>query len=130
MKSILIAVLVNTSMVSSLAAQATPETVKGKLPPRASVDTNTVKVIQGSEVAAADSLAIMTAVEDSGGQAYQMFVVGDTAHVFGATEKRMKPDTTREGGSISITEGVAFEHWTARVERRKGKWVQVSRKKQ
>lgn len=79
---------------------------------------------------AADSAAIrQAAVSREGGNV--MFIaniVRDTVWVVGNTPRRTAPDTTRNGdGSIMIAEGLTFDDWEARVERRKGKWVLVRR---
>ena len=142
MKSVLIAVLVNTIMASSLAAQ--------KFPPPAKADTNSIKIFRGTNVEPAmfakdsaawdDSLAIIKAVADSVGPGPSKWItdngwrnegitlVGDTAWVLGATlRSHARVDTVL--GRVIPGKTIIFDYWTARVERRNGKWVQVSRKK-
>ena len=77
---------------------------------------------------AADSAAIRKSAMPTDGHVMFLTIVGDTAVVVGSTERRIGPDTTRNGdGSVTVREGVAFDSWEARVERRKGKWVLVRR---
>lgn len=81
-----------------------------------------------AQATSADSAAIRKAAESSGGHIMFFEIVGDTAIVVGSTERRLGPDTTRRGdGSVTISEGMAFDDWEARVERRRGKWVLVRR---
>lgn len=130
MKPVLIAVLVNAIIASSLAAQVKPETVEVKLRGRSMprVDTNRVKVIRGREWAPtpADS-AIMRAVSDSGGRGEWLTQVGDTVWVQVVDRNLIDiPGGTSADGK-ALTMGTAIKVWTVRLERRSGKWVQVSR---
>jgi len=52
-------------------------------------------------------------------------IVRDTAWVIGHITREIGPDTNPDG---SITEGVAFDWWKARVEPRQGKWALVWRR--
>jgi hypothetical protein len=118
MRSVLIAAVLSTIIASNSSAQKFPTK-----PERSEL------TFAKDSAQRADSTAIMLAVADSGGRGEWITLVGDTAWVVGSTEKRLKPDTTRKGDVVMITDGVAFDHWQARVERRKGKWVQVSRRR-
>ena len=134
MKSILIAVLANTIIASSLAAQVPPklDTFTVKMPPRPTprADTNAVKVIRGRERAPTpDDSLIMRAVPDSGGRGEWLTQVGDTVWVVGATMHSRTERVDTLGHVVGSKTTIIADHWEARVERRKGKWVQVSRRK-
>ena len=79
----------------------------------------------------ADSAAIRkAAIGRDGGNVMFMSIDRDTAIVFVSTQREIGRDTTYEKGSSIpvISEGLEFQTWQARVERRKGKWVRVSRR--
>ena len=77
---------------------------------------------------AADSAAIRKVAVPPGGRVYILAITADTAIVVGSVQREIGPDTI--GGTKEapiVRDGVAFDPWEARVERRKGKWVLVRR---
>ena len=76
-----------------------------------------------------DSLAIIRAVAEKGGRGEWITLVGDTAWVVGSTSHTREGPTDTVGRTVSHTTMTWFDHWEARVERRGGQWVHVSRRR-
>ena len=109
MKSLLVAAVLSTIVAIESSAQAKPETVTVRLPGRPTPrgEVNAVRVFRGQEfakdsVARGDTLAILQAVADTGGQVYAVFVDGDTAQVYGATEHTRVTIDTTAGGIVNL----------------------------
>jgi len=111
-----------------------------KFPPTAKPDSVTFKDFRRptrveelrfakDSAARADTLAIKRAVAESGLEPDAMAIDGDTALVHGSVEHTTVDTTRAANGIVSIRSSTGFEHWTARVERRAGRWVLVSRTK-
>ena len=78
---------------------------------------------------AADSAAIRKAAigRDSAGVRF-MDIVGDTAIVVGAIVRVTVDTTKNKDGSVEIMTANSFDDFEARVERRRGAWVRISRR--
>jgi hypothetical protein len=87
----------------------------------------TVTIAELQAQTPSDSAAIRQAALSRGGGIVAVIeIVRDTAWVIGHVKRVIGPDTNPDG---SITDGVAFDGWRARVERRRGKWVMVWRRR-
>lgn len=76
----------------------------------------------------ADTVAILKAAVPAGGHMQFLNITGDTAVVVGMIVRQTVDTAWTKDGRPEIATLNDFDDWEARVERRGGRWVRVSRR--